>query len=224
MVNSNLNERVELEARPIDGTLTFKYPPFGPGTYHSIGNEIEQSGLRRVTMAETISIGYDILKQNSRHSEEIKERFIEILKESRFYAFTEVIGIPEIDGLYLNDAHTKADEIDINNPDLEKILRENQKVRFVSLNDFKQGEQTLVELARHKFVIAQAGEEEAEKLAEIASILKKASYVITLAKVYRPTKTVSALDSYCGFDGRLCVSGYRNYGRGGFALGRGLEK
>ena len=212
-----LTERMELITEHEGEERTFYL--FEQGTYNVLGNQIEEAGMKRANLGEVISAVLEAYKENSRYSKEKQDKIKGILEKNTFYGFTESIVLPNQDVIYAYDAPTKADEIDINNPNLERILRDNTEKR-VSF-EYKTGEQSLEEFRVNLYLTLLAGKEGARKAAEIAFKFRLNPYLWSLSKQKtKPFKTVSALNSSWGLDPGLFVGGYSLGDSGdGFALG-----
>ena len=77
-----------------------------------------------------------------------------------------------------------------------------------------------LEIAKNPYIIALAGQEGAEKLAEVVGKHKKKSYLWSSEYVNKQLTRVSALNSYRDSFRRLDVDGdYHGYGGGGCAFG-----
>ena len=53
--------------------LTSIYPAYGPDPYAKVGQQIEQAGLRRPTLAETVSLVQGAFNSEDEYSQEIKK-------------------------------------------------------------------------------------------------------------------------------------------------------
>ena len=212
-----LTERMELITEHEGEERTFYL--FEQGTYNVLGNQIEEAGMKRANLGEVISAVLEAYKENSRYSKEKQDKIKGILEKNTFYGFTESIVLPNQDVIYAYDAPTKADEININDHNIERILRDNTEKR-VSFG-YKTGVQSLEEFRANQYLTLLAGEEGARKAAEIASKFRLNPYLGSPSKQKNePLKTVSALDSDCYLGDGLRVDGddRGNYS-GGFALG-----
>ena len=173
--------------------LIFAYPIKGPGTYQEVAEQIDNdktpSQLYKPTTAETISLIYAAFQdKDNKYSQEI----LKILKDRYFWCFTKNLWTSK--GVYVVD---DKDGSKLNSKDLEKRLDQNDKsVRFVP-NGFKLGEQTPKELEANPYVIAHAGEEGVQKLAEIASEFERKPFVYGLENVTQDTERVTGLVSDC---------------------------
>ena len=182
--------RTALTVPHLDGKLVFAYPEKGPGSYQGVGKEIDNdklpSQLYRPTTAETISLIHAAMQDKyNKYAQEV----MDILDNRYLHCFTKNLWTPE--GVYAAD---DKDGSPLNRQDLEKRLEQNDKsVRFVP-HGFKLGEQTPEELEVNPYIIAHAGEEGAQKLAEIASEFKKIPFVRGLEKVTKDTERITGLD------------------------------
>jgi hypothetical protein len=210
--------RTALTVPHLDGKLTFAYPAKGPGIYQEVGQEIDNdklpSQLYRPTIAETISLIHAAVqdKDNNKYVREV----MDILhnRNRYLYCFTKNLWTPE--GVYAADDR---DGSPLNRQDLERRLQANDSsVRFVPYG-FKLGEQTPEELEVNPLIKAHAGEEGAQKLAEIASEFKKRPFVRGLEKVTKDKERITGL--YGGWNGSgLCFDGdFFDGGGSGFAFG-----
>ena len=195
--------------------LTFIHPSFGPNTYAVVGQEIEIAKLKRPSMSQVVSLVNTAFNSDDKYSKEIQR----ILKENFLWAFTGQLYIPK-EGVYFQDDPKIRNEMPfMNKSDLEtKLEKSDPSVRFTPFG-FKTGEMTPSELAKNTFVIAQAGEEGADKLAEVAGKFKDNPFLLSFESVDEEVTRVSSLDSGWGSVLRLYVVGIRGNGRGGFALG-----
>ena len=198
--------------------LTFIFPAIGPCTYAEAGNRIISPDLKlkRPSMSQVASLVNTAFNSDDRYSQEIQR----ILKENWLLAFTGQLYIHK-EGVYIQDNPEIRNGLPfMNKSDLEiKLEQKDPSVRFTPFG-FKTGEMTPKGLAKNSFVIAQAGEEGADKLAEVAGKLKYNPHLFSFESVDEQLTRVSALDSGW-YSGRgLGVGGYYlGYGGGGFALG-----
>lgn len=200
--------------------LTFIYPYFGPNTYANVGQEIEKAELKKPTMAETVSLVNTAFNSDDKYSKEIKKT----LKEKWLWAFTGVLYVPK-EGAYIQDDPEVRERMPyMNESDLVKKLETNNpSVRFVPFG-FKTESMSSSELGKNKFVIALAGEEGAEKLAEIADKFDKDPHLWSFKFVDNLTARVSSLSSSWDSDHGLGVSGGHGCNRGGCAFGYASQK
>lgn len=209
--------RTLIEVPHLDGKLTFAYPLKGPVTYTKVGKQIDSdktpSQLYRPTTAETISLVYAAFKNKD---DKYPQKILKILRERYFWCFTKNLWTPK--GVYVvNDR----DGSRLNREDLEKRL-DGKDVRFVPKDKIKLGEQTPGELETNDFVIAHAGEEGAQKLAEIAGEFDHNPYVNGLENVTEDIERVTGLDGdwcrdWLGFNGDCSVDI-------GFGCAAGVQK
>ena len=91
--------------------------------------------------------------------------------------------------------------------DLERKLKSNDSsVRFVPFG-FETESMSAIQLVKNRYVIALAGEEGAEKLAEVAGKFKQKPYLWSFKSVNEPTTRVSALSSNWDLGHWLLVGG-----------------
>ena len=192
-------------------TITFVYQRYGPGNYFDVKNSIEKAGLITPTMAELISLVHPIFMSWKEEPEflEIKKH---ILKNGWLFGWTGNLAIPK-KGVYIQDRpETKSREVLMDEPSLiKKLEAKDITVRFVPFG-FYTGEiesRFYRALEKNSYVRALAGEEGAEKLADIVDKFEFKPYLFGFNSVDKPTKTVSTLISYwCSNTIRLDISGY----------------
>jgi len=196
--------------------LTFIHPKKGPGTYAEVAQEIDNANLARPTMAQTASLVHAAVNSKDKYSQEV----LNILRQNWMWGFTGTLYIPN-EGAYIQDNP----EIINGTPFMDqselvkRIEAKDPSVRFVPPG-FKTGEMTSMQLGKNAYVIGLAGEEGAEKLAEVADKFKRKPYLWALESVNEPLTRVSALCSGWNFDGRLYVNGsYHGFFGDGYAFG-----
>ena len=175
---------------------------YGPDIYVDLNRKIEQDRLRKLNMAETVSLTYQMLNSNDVHkNEEIEE----IMRTHRLLAFTMAMYVPK-KGVYLQDlSEFRGDTLSMNESELiRKLESGDPSVRFTPFG-FKVGSQSSVELARNPFIIDLAGEEGAEKLGEMSGKYGIEPYLWSFESVNEPLIRVSALSSGFGFDFKLFI-------------------
>lgn len=213
--------RTELTVVHNGEDLTFIHPYFGSDTYANVGDQItavKEIKLRTPTMAQTASLVNTAFNSDDRYSEEIKQ----LMKDSGLWAFTGILYVPG-EGAYIQDyPEVKEGKPYMEKSDLvSKLEKKDPSVRFAPFG-FKINEMTPKELAKNKFVIALAGEEGADKLAEVAGKHNINPYLWSFESVDKLETKVSALCSGRG-SGRLVVGGDRGDWNG-FAFGYAPKK
>ena len=184
--------------------LTFVHPFYGPNTYSQIGEQIQEVGLSRPTMAHTSSLVHAAFNSDDdKYSKKIKD----ILRDKWLWAFTGTLYVPD-KGAYIQDNPQVKDGMPyMNQGELETKLKSNDSsVRFVPFG-FKIGEMTPIQLGKNSYVIALAGEEGAQKLSEVADKFNKKPFLYSFDSVDKPITRVSALHSERDFDLGLLVDG-----------------
>lgn len=198
-----------------DKELAFMHPSYGRSDYFSIKEEIETDGLRTPTMSETASLVHTAFNSDDKYSDEIRK----IMKSRWLWAFTGNSYIPN-EGVYVQDNPGIVDrKLNMDRKSLVKKLRSNDSsVKFVPFG-FKIGEQTSREFGKNPYVVALAGKEGAEKLAEVADKHKRKPCLYSFDSVNEPIIRVSALYSFWD-DDRLYVfsDDHGDYGDG-YAFG-----
>ncbi len=209
--------RTQLVATHQNKDLTFLHPAYGPDTYANVKEAIEQDNLKPATMAETASLVHSAFNSDDEYSEEIKQ----IMKDRYFWAFTGNLYLPN-KGAYIQDNPETRDGMPFMEESnlVKRLEADDSSVRFVPFG-YQTGEMTSLELAKNPYIIALAGEEGAEKLAEIADKHKHNPYLFSfLNSIDHPLTRVSALYSGRNLYGRLVVGGcYRGCYSYGCAFG-----
>jgi len=192
--------------------LTFLHPVYGPGTYANVGLGIEKAGLKKPTMAETASLVHAAFNSDDRYSSEIKD----IMENAWLWAFTGTLYAPQ--GAYIQDNPEIRNGMPfMEESELVKKLEANDpSVRFVQFG-YPTGDMISLELAKNDYVIALAGKEGAEKLAQVADKHRNNPYLWSFESVENPQTRVSALYSWL-LNHRLGV--YGNYLHGNLRNGR----
>ena len=182
--------------------LTFVHPA-NKGTYASVQDQIQEAGLQAPTMAQTASLVHDAFNSDDKYSQGIKK----IMKDAWLWEFTGNLYIPN-KGVYVQDDPEVRNGMPFMDESalVEKLEAEDSSVRFVPFG-YKTGHMSALELAKNSYVIALAGEDGADKLAEVADKHKRSPYLWSFKSVSEPTTRVSGLDSGRGFDVRLGVRG-----------------
>ncbi len=153
--------------------------------------------------------------------EKYSKEVIDTLKNKLLWSYNGILYVPK-EGAYIKARpEVKNDKVVMNKSDLVKKLEENDSsVNFVPFG-FKIGELTARKLAKNKFIQCLAGEEGAEKLAEVSANYKNKPYLFSFNKVDEEIIKVASLDSGRGMgSNKLYVGGYYwdDY-RGGYAFG-----
>lgn len=207
--------KTELIAPYLKDKLMFVYPAYGPNTFANVKSEIEKSDLRYPTMAETVSLVYAAFQdKDNKYSEEI----IDLLRKSWLWANNRILYVPN-EGAYIQDNPIiENGRFLMNKSDLVKKLEsKDESVRFVPFG-YKINEQSSRDLSKNKFVIGLAGDEGADKSAEVSEYYKLEPYLFSFNNVDYLTSRVAGLGSGWGVGGRLLV-GDGFVGWGGLALG-----
>ena len=202
--NVGLDVEVErTKLKPRGTNLVFLHPSYGPNTYANVKEQIEKDNLKAPNMAETASLVHAAFNSEDKYSEEIKQ----IMKDRYFWAFTGNLYVPN-KGAYIQDnPETRGGMPFMDESNLVKKLEaDSPEVRFVPFG-YKTGEMSSSELAKNPYVLALAGEEGAEKLAEVADKHKNKPCLFSYDSISEPLTRVSALYSYWFLDSRLYVDG-----------------
>tara|TARA_Y100000310_G_scaffold339280_1_gene431512 strand:- start:19860 stop:20570 length:711 start_codon:yes stop_codon:yes gene_type:complete len=208
--------RTKLHSTHNGERLTFVHPEYGPNTYANVGQQIQEAGLRKPTMAETASLVYDAFNSDDKYSKGIRET----MKNRWLWGFTGTLYVPG-EGAYIqDDPETREGMPFMDHSELvEKLEAGDPSVRHVPFG-FQTGTMSTLELSRNAYIKALAGEEGAEKLAEVAERHKGKPYLWSFESVSRPATRVSGLNSGWDLgDHRLGVGGSDRGGRDGYAFG-----
>src|SRR3989344_5057284 len=138
------------------GKLSFQHPAF-KGTYGSVAQQIDKSGLKRPTSPETASLVYDAFQnKDGKYSSEI----ISILKNNWFWEFTGNLYLPKSNEKINNGVIIECDprisnrKLIMDKSSLIKRLKENDPlVKFVPFG-YKNGEQNLIEFQKNPYIQA----------------------------------------------------------------------
>jgi len=214
--------RVEIDVAHEKDKLTYIHPAFGSNNYENLRKQITEDGLKPFNMKDASLIVYSAFENpEQKYADEPKD----IMRKSYFYVFNRNLWTPK--GVYVADDNGK-ESLTLEQGKLEKQLAteenhisysKDKKIRFVPKEHIELGEQTSLDLAKNKYVIALAGEEGAERLARVSEKYSRKPYVFGLENVSEPVQRVSGLGSLWDLDGRLGVDGGYSDGRNGRAFG-----
>ncbi len=196
--------------------LTFLHPAYGPNNYATTEKQIKEEGLVAPTIAKMASFLYGT-HQNP--EERFSKGIINLSKTNWLWAFTGSLYIPK-EGVYIQDnPEVKEGMPFMDKSELVKKLEVNDpSVRFIPFG-FKTGEMSPLDLSKNSYIISLAGEEGAEKLAEVADKYKSNPCLWSFESVEQSLTRVSALYSYW-YGRRLDVGGdYLGDNRIGYAFG-----
>lgn len=211
--------RTYLDVPHQKGILSFVSPEFGPDFYVNVASQINEARLTQPIMEQNASLVHAAW-QNPK--EKYSAQVINLMKNNLLWGFNGLLWMPQ-EGVYIQDRpEIKAGTVIMNREDLvAKLEAKDPAVRFVPFG-FKTEYQTSRELEKNEFVKALAGEEGAQKLAEVADKYNGKPYVAAFTKdsIKEPTMRVARLDSDWGLDGgRLSVGGGWVDYRFGYAFG-----
>lgn len=165
------NKPVEMIVPHEGGEVTFMSPPLDPASERDISKDLRDYGLFRPTLAQTVSLFYDALKNESEEFPAIVSEFLVASLGSPNYFIGSDYVKCECWGIYVTD-----DPSILLPPFHTSWTREFEKGNF-SLRripyGYKTGKQTRSEYESNPFVIGLVGKEGAQKLGEIIEILKK---------------------------------------------------
>ena len=160
-------ERTEIVVPHLGKDLVFIYQEFGPDSYANVGTAIERAGLRKPTMAETVSLMHGIEFYHS-----FPEEMYMIYQKASFcgglWAFTGNLWTPE--AVYIQDNPEIRDGMPYMDWDTlrKKIDEGDLSVRVVPQEGMAVGYRRAQGLSKSPYLIGLVGEEGAKKLEEIA--------------------------------------------------------
>ena len=166
--------RTYLDVLHLDGEITFVYPAKGPTTYVRVAGELEQDNLSKPTASQNASLIHSAW-QNPK--EKYSKEVIDVLRSSWLWCYNGIFYVAK-EGAYIQDnPEIRNGRVFMDKSALIKKLEANdQSVRFVPFG-YKIGEQSAKDLEKNPFVVALAGEEGAEKLAEVSGNYKLKPYL-----------------------------------------------
>ncbi len=183
----------------LDGELTFIHPFKGPAVYAELANQLDKDSLGRPTASQNSSLIHSAWEtQKESPNEQFSKEIISLLKSNWLACFTGIHYVPN-EGAYIQDFPEIRDgRVFMEKSELVRKLEANDpSVRFVPFG-YQISEQSTSELEKNPFVIRLAGEEGAQKLAEVSGNYKYKPYVFSFDNVSNPVTTLSALFAYWG--------------------------
>jgi hypothetical protein len=224
------DRKAEIEIPHEKSRITFLSPAIGPDNYAKVQEAITHKGLIPPTMAQTSSLIY---AANKNHNEDEFSEIFDKLDDSYsgqvegclkfvIWGYTGILYVPN-EGAYIQDNPLiKKGRVSMNRSKLVKKLEANDKsVRFVPFG-YKLNGQKGSELGKNPFVIGLAGEEGAEKLAEVSGKYGARPTIWSFNNIDEERAVVSSL---CGryYDHGLNIGGIGGYyygdGKAGHAFG-----
>jgi len=186
--------RPEINVPNSGGFITFLYDKYGPDTYANVQNSIEQEGLEAPTIAQTTSLLHQMYYSELKDTKEAKD-VRELMKRNWLWGFTGTLYIPN-KGSYVQDHPEVRDGMPFMDESelIRKLGANDPSVRFVPFG-FKTGEMCPLELSKNPYVIALAGQEGANQLADITNTFKSKPYLWSFDSIDQLTTRVSALSS-----------------------------
>ena len=214
-------QKTELTVQHQGKELTHVHPFYGPNNYEGLKTSVEADSLTMATLPEAASIVHDAycLDQPTDFDQEKAKEIHGIMKNRWIYAASKSLWIPDQgvkvfpdNGLISLPDHLKGKIGELSQNELEQMLEVlEQSLELVNSADFGYETGTLgssLKLATNAYTKALAGEEGAERLAEVSDKHRiKKPYLGAFDNVKKPLITVSRLDSSRVFDGRLVVRG-----------------
>jgi len=218
-------ETTPLSSDHSSGKLTFVYPFTECEGYVQVAEQLSLKGLAGPTMEETANLVYSTFQNpEGRYSGEVLSKLKYL--SSWLWAFNGLLSTKS--GVYIQDDPKISDDGEVLMDQLElenKIKEGDTSVRFVP-RGYKTGRQTSSELSKNTFVKALAGEEGAQKLAEIADKYPQDPYVGRPGSISLSGIEVCILEAYVSFFSQkesLQISVDNGFGSGrGYARGCAL--
>lgn len=178
----------------LEGIITFGLPLVGPDCYQEVMGKISQEGMLRPTTAQTFSlIDWALRNPDEEHCKDIlfklRNDYWLWTSTKRLYTPNEVIVYDDVDGNMPSDKKS-----------LKRFKDRDTSIRVVPYG-FKTKSQSISELVKNPYIIAQVGNKDfAEDV--VARVAEKISgnnpYVWALDPVNKDTKIYSALFSCYG--------------------------
>lgn len=173
--------------------LTFLYPD-GPGTFTQVAHKIDSFyNHQKPTFSQNCSLVHSAWQnKDNPHAQKI----ITLLRDDWLWSFNGIAYVPN-QGVFIEDNPRYIyDRVLMFPSNLIKRLEAGDKtVRFVPFG-FKTGEQSARELSKNAFIIALAGEEGAEKLAQVCGKYPQKPILYTINNVIEKTITIPSLCSH----------------------------
>jgi len=199
-------QKTELTVPHRGETLTLTHPFLGPNSYHELKQEANSRGERMATIPEAASIAYGafVTDKENNCSREIQKT----MRNKLFYAATKSLWLPN-EGVYTfpDDGSIELPEVirdrmgTLNLGELELFLGVLEKHRdlvgFAKLRIFDLPElSSSLQFEKDPYVRALAGQEGAEKLAEVSAKHRiKKPYIWAHQNVDKPLVTVACFGS-----------------------------
>jgi len=216
--------RIEIDVPHNEDKLTFIYPAKGPGTYTQVAEAIDQEGLARPTLAETASILYPGFCDENAMKEPEFASIRQLMKDNWLWAFTGILYVPN-EGAYIQENPEIRNRMPLMDKSelVRKLEESDPSVRHVPFG-YQIKKMSPVELSKNPFIIGLAGEEGADKLAQIADKHKRKSYLWSFKSVDQETTRVSGLISCWDLDVLGLFVGGDSRGDGRYGFGFGVHK
>ncbi len=199
--------RTEMDFSHEGKILTAVHPFYGHANSKTLLENIRQDGFREPTAPEVASFVHEYFNGNEPQAQEVQE----IMKSRYLRGFTEILYVPEDNGEGL--AHFIDGDLEFNENsyvitrDLQSRIEEARE--SVSFEHLRQGSVPWREVAKNPYFVAWAGEEGAEKIAELASKHSKREayiWVPNVSELKEPTTKIASLVSDWEGDGLLVGS------------------
>lgn len=207
-----------------DKEIDFAYPPFGPNTYRSVGNEILNNGLELPNGESTASLLHSAYCYPEVENEPEFKYIKGIMNKRYLWDYDLNLWTPK--GLYIvQDLKAEGLSRKLEIGELEKMLKggkdihnirfsKNGIVRFAPKGTYKLGEHTSESLSKDGSIIARCGEYGAEKYGEVSAKFERKPHIYGVETEDQPVQRVSAVGGYIG-GGRLGFYGdFGDYGDG----------
>lgn len=193
----------EINVPHLEEIITFRLPLTGPDYYQNVMDKISQEGMSRPTTAQTFSL-IDLALQNP--EEKHCKNIIYKLRNNWLWTSTENLYTPNEIIVYDNaDGNMPSDRESL----LKRFKDGDKSIRVVPY-EFKREFQSVSELVKNPYIIAQVGNKDfAENV--VARVAERVSRNKPCVWALNPTNKdinkYSGLDS-CWLSGRLYVNGY----------------
>ncbi len=205
--------RTEIEVPHAGGIITHVLPLFDPGNYQKVMGNISQEGLLRPTTGQTLSlVALALQNLDEKHCKTILSKLTNQYlwtSTENLYGEKDVIVYDNVNGQMPSDRAS-----------LVKRMKDgDETVRAVPYG-FQTGSQSVSDLIKNPYIIAQVGNLPLEVVAEIAKKVSEAqSYVYALGSQNRDVKKYTAVYSDWDGDGLSVLGDFGDGHDYGFASG-----
>jgi hypothetical protein len=209
--------RTEVYVPHLGEVLAFALPMTGEGTYNGVMGAIDSEKLARPTTAQTFSLVDLALKnRNDEHCRDLLSKF----RNRYFWSATENLWGKEDVIVYDNvDGKMPTDRASL----IKRMQDGDKAVRVVKYDEFSAGSQSVTDLVKNPYVLAQVGNNRDFAEDVIARVAKGVSqiqpHVWALGPQNSDVKKYTALGSNCYYGGLNIFGNFVGDFSGGYASG-----